>query len=97
MLHTVQLQTSQQPAVCLVRCSLCFPRPTRSCIDIRFLLVQELGMKYVRLDGSTAVADRLTIVDTCVRVMWQHQCIFARTHSLQPVAPVGTATSSVSS
>ena len=25
--------------------------------------VQDLGMKYVRLDGSTAVSDRLTIVD----------------------------------
>jgi hypothetical protein len=28
--------------------------------------VQDLGMKYVRLDGSTAVAHRLTIVDMCV-------------------------------
>jgi hypothetical protein len=28
--------------------------------------VQDLGMRYVRLDGSTAVSDRLTIVDRCV-------------------------------
>ena len=26
---------------------------------------QDLGLGYVRLDGSTAVADRLTIVDSC--------------------------------
>lgn len=30
------------------------------------VVLQDLGLKYVRLDGSTAVADRLTIVDSCV-------------------------------
>lgn len=36
------------------------------CRDKQLLLLQDLGLKYVRLDGSTAVADRLTIVDSCV-------------------------------
>jgi SWI/SNF-related matrix-associated actin-dependent regulator 1 of chromatin subfamily A len=33
-------------------------------LDIMEWFLHERGLSYVRLDGSTAVADRLTIVDT---------------------------------
>lgn len=40
--------------------------------------VQDLGLRYVRLDGSTAVAERLTIVDSCA------PCV-PSTHSAPPL------------
>ena len=35
-------------------------------LDIMEWMMQELGLVYVRLDGSTPVADRLHLVDACV-------------------------------
>lgn len=35
-------------------------------LDIMEWLLQDLQLPYVRLDGNTAVADRLATVDTCV-------------------------------
>ena len=55
-------------------------------LDIIEWLLQDLQLTYVRLDGSTAVAERLATVDTCAtalalpRIM--HICLS------QPLLPV---------
>ena len=38
-----------------------------STLDVLEWLLQQLGLPFLRLDGSTAVAERLSLVDQCAR------------------------------